>query len=424
MFRFFYELGIHLLASISFPFLLYKALTEGKYRRSFPCRLGLGFPKIQKGDRECFWVHAVSVGETKAIAPFVKCLRQKHPEALIVFSNITETGHAEAIRSVPHADHHVYLPFDFSYIVRPLLKKLRPDHVFLCETDFWFNFLKAAKDFGAHISLLNGKLSERSLKRFSKVSFFSKHLLSLPDQFFVQSPLHKKRFEKVGVCKEKISAMGNFKLDSEVIPLCDQEREQWKKTFALQEGEFVLTLGSTHAPEEEILFKELKKVWKTYPSLKVLLAPRHPERCPQIKELMKKEGIPFIPYSKMEEKTGNEWVVLIDCIGLLRTCYQLSDVAVVAGSYTEKVGGHNILEPCFYGVPAICGPHMHSQLDFLDLFKEYSVGWQVPKESFAEKVRELLASSEKRREMGQRGLQAVESGKGATKRTYEKIFWN
>lgn len=409
---------MHFLAILTFPVLLYRFFKQGRYGKSLLLRSGIAYPQIEKGEQFCIWVHAVSVGETKAVASLVKLIRNTHPDALIVLSSITETGYAEGQKSIPQANHHVYLPFDFSYIVGPIVRRAKPDLVLICETDFWYNFQRIAKSCGAYIALVNGKISERSLERHLTLPWVSQHLFRHIDLFCLQSDLQKMRFERLKISSKKLFATGNLKLDDTYPVMKDSAKREWKQSLGIEEGDKVLVIGSTHYPEEKIICEQVKKVWNRYPHLKVILAPRHPNRCLEVEEVFKRLDISYVLYSKIKERKLEEKMIVIDSIGLLRHCYQIADVAIVAGSYTKKVGGHNILEPAWYGVPVLCGPHMHSQLDFLELFREYGAGIQTQEDGISENLLELFSNEEKRHLMGQGGLKAIQNAKGATLRTW------
>jgi len=158
MFIIFYNFLLILFALFSLPRMLYDSWRYGKYRASFKSLLGKDFPKIDKGNHPLIWIHAVSLGETKAIAPLAKMLKDANPSCILLISSTTETGHSEAKKSLNFADFHVYLPFDFSWTIRPIVRKIKPDLVLLCETDFWYNFLDASKKEGAKVAVVNRKI--------------------------------------------------------------------------------------------------------------------------------------------------------------------------------------------------------------------------------------------------------------------------
>lgn len=417
LFRLFYELALSTLALTALPHILYQRLTTGKYRDSLLKKFGVGFPSIKKNGRPLIWIHAVSVGETKAVAPLVKLLKKSYNNPLLIISSTTETGHAEAKRSIPCADYHLYLPLDFTWIIRPILKQVRPDLVLLTETDFWYNFLQESKALGAKIVLVNGKLSEKSSLRFRRFQFFTKKLFDNIDLFCIQSQHYVDRFLNLGVPKDKIVVTGNLKLDNSFTPTSSEELEEWKQQMGIPTGTPVLVVGSTHAPEEEEILATLDAVWKSIPDLKVVIVPRHPERFDEVASLIAKQNISFTRLSACQTRTGKEKVFLIDTMGLLTKCYQFADVAIVAGSYTPHVGGHNIIEPCCYGIPTLYGPHMHSQPELVDLVSKYKSGLQVPLNQLSSTLVKLLNDNSLRSDMRAAGLELATYCKGATLKT-------
>jgi len=421
MFFVIYEILLYLVALLSVPKLLYSLVVLKKYRHSLLPRLGFGLPPLQKKGRFCIWVHAVSVGETKAVAPLVKKLREQSPNAFIIISSITETGHEEAKRSLPFADRYLFLPFDFSWLVGRIIRKAEPDLVMITETDFWLNFQRAAKKSGAKVVLVNGKISLRSLHRHQKIPFIAKYLFSSFDLLCMQSSLYMERFAAMGLPKEKMVVTGNLKLCDEYPHFTPQERAAFKKKMGFGNDDSVVVIGSTHAPEEELLMLELRKVWEKEPQMKVILVPRHPERCPEIIAVLKEEKRSFVLYSQISDKDGGERVVLVDTMGVLRQCYQIADLAIVAGSFTPKIGGHNILEPCWYGVPVLCGPYMFSQPEFLELLLEFGAGEQLPMDQVGDRALSLLQNPYSSREMGDAGVRAVHSAKGAVDQTFSHL---
>lgn len=417
---FLYECCLWILAVCALPKFLFQMIFKGKYRKSFLKRLGVGFPVINKGKRPLIWVHAVSLGETKAVSALVKKIKTEFDHPLIVFSTTTETGYVEACRTIG-ADYHVYLPFDFGWVVNPIMEQTAPDLLILCESDFWYNLLKSAKKNGAKIALVNGKLSTRSMERFRKVQFFTTRMFSFIDLFCVQSQLYAKRFEAIGVPSEKIAITGNIKFDGDYAKLPSQQLDAWRVELGIKPKDPVLVVGSCHSPEEVQLLDVLEHVWKAFPDLKVLFVPRHPERFNEVAAIFQKHSITFRRLSQKGQEHSPTPVILIDAMGLLRKCYQLADIAIVAGSYTVKVGGHNVLEPSWYGVPVIFGPHMESQPDLVDLMKEYGAGIQVNMEDLQSELIGLLLDGQKRKTLGEAGLRLSSDVHGATGKTCSLI---
>lgn len=417
LFKIVYEMALWALALVALPKMLYDMIAHHKYKKSLLARLGFRYPLIQKGNAPLIWIHAVSVGETKAVVSLARRIKAAYPQMKIVLSSTTETGHQEAKKSLPFVDWHVYMPFDFSWIVNKIINQAKPDLVILSETDFWYNFLSKTKSIGASIAIVNGKVSQRSLDRLQKVSFFSRRLFDLIDLFCVQNNVYKDRFLQLGISLNRLIVTGNIKFDDDYPTLPPAEIHIWRSRLGIEAKQPVLTIGSTHNPEEKIFLNVLNRIWEEVPNLKVILVPRHPERFKEVANLLEKEGVPFIRFSDIAQKKGNERVILIDAMGLLRMCYQLADVALVGGSYTPKIGGHNILEPSWYGLPVLFGPYMHTQPELVELVKEYHAGWQLDADVLQERIVTLLKDDEEKMRVGQNGLRLIADLKGGTQRT-------
>lgn len=418
---FLYEVMLLFISLAALPKMLYMLIVHKKYRKSLFKRFGRGFPAIEK-DRLLIWIHCVSVGETKAIAQLAKRFKAEMNNPIILISSISETGHAEALRSIPFAEYHVYLPFDFRWLIFPIVNKVAPDLVVLCESDFWFNFMKAAKQSGARIALVNGKISERSLQRHLKFPFFKQALFSLLDLFCVQNQHYKQRFEQLGIPQEKIFVTGNMKFDDPHPKLSQEQLDSWKKQLGIEEQDQVLVVGSSHDPEEKLVIDLFQDLEKRFSKLKVVLVPRHPERFNEVEGLLKRENIAFQRFSKMNGSAQSVKVILIDAMGLLRQCYQLADIALVGGSFTNRVGGHNILEPCWYGVPVIFGPYMYSQPELLELAHDYGSGVQVQAQELGGTLERLLTEPAEREKLGRAGLKLVGDAHGATLNTWNFLM--
>jgi len=416
-----YDIILYLLALLALPKMLFSFLFQKKYRQNFLPRLGIRYPEFRSRALPSIWIHAVSVGETKAIVKLARDLKRRYPDNSLIISTTTETGHEEAKRSLPFADYYVYLPFDFCWLTQRIVKKANPGLVIFSETDFWYNFLYYSKKNGAAIALVNGKLSERSMRRFSLVPSFSKALFGLFDVFCLQNTLYRGRFIEAGALEEKIIVTGNLKLDDDYPQLSNDEVMQWRQKLGIQSNQLVLTIGSTHSPEEKLFIQVLKEIWKTKPDLRVVMVPRHPERFVEVGRLLEKERLRWINFSDINRRTGKEQVILIDAMGLLRMCYQLSDFAIVAGSYTDRVGGHNILEPCWYGKPVLFGPHMSTQVELVDLMMQYRAGRQVGEDDLLAILREWVEHPEGTKEMGMNGLRLIKDLRGSTMRTINPL---
>lgn len=416
----FYEVGLWVLALFALPKLCYSYFFKNKYRKSLAARLGFNLPDFSKSSLPSIWIHAVSVGETKAVAVLARQIKNQFPKHSLIISSTTETGHEEAKRSLPFADYHVFLPFDFKCIVSKVIKKARPAVVLLCETDFWFNFLQAAKKSGAQIAIVNGKLSGKSKKNFQKYSFFSRQLFESISLFCVQDEVYESRFLEIGIPEEKVSVTGNLKWDDIFSVLTEQEVIDWKKRLGIKD-ELVLTIGSTHKEEEELFISVIKGLLNEQEYLKIILVPRHPERISEVVQLLNKYNLSYVLFTDIQESEKNVQVVLVNVIGKLRVFYQLCDIALVAGSFTERVGGHNLMEPSAYGKPVVFGPIVHAQLELAKVVVESGAGIQTTREKLKSDLKELITNKGLREEIGERGFVMVNRVKRSVNRTLEVL---
>jgi 3-deoxy-D-manno-octulosonic-acid transferase len=420
-----YTLSLSLIAFMATPRLLYNFFAKKKYRNSLSYRLGLKAQNIEKIRPLSIWIHAVSVGETKAVAKLAKELKQTFGnDCQLVISTVTETGHAEAQRSLPFADHHIYLPFDLIPCIKPLVKKISPDLVVLCESDFWYNFLRLSKEQGAKIVLVNGKLSERSLNRFKWIPLFANPLFDLIDKLCIQNTLYLNRFKELGIAPSKMVSTGNLKFDEEYPFLSPQELLSQKKRLNIDSDDIVICAGSTHETEEALILNALAPLWNKF-KIKLFLVPRHPERFNSVAELLEKEKIPYIRWTEITDSTTEEQkqnrVILVDTMGVLRPCYQLCDIAIIGGSFVKHVGGHNILEPCWYGKPVLYGPNMYTQSELVDLMNEYGAGLQIKDEDLTTTLTQWCQNPSERDSIGAKGELLITSVKGSVKRTFSAL---
>ncbi|HSX12306.1 MAG TPA: 3-deoxy-D-manno-octulosonic acid transferase, partial [Rhabdochlamydiaceae bacterium] len=174
----------------------------------------------------------------------------------------------------------------------------------------------------------------------------------------------------------------------------------------------------THPKEEELLLSALKPLWQTIPQLKVLIAPRHPERFVSVVSQLKEEGYRVRAYSETAPNHDAQ-VIVIDAMGILQTLYQLADLALVGGSFVPGIGGHNIFEPIQFGIPTLFGMHMESQLDLVNLVLDQRAGIQLSSSDLLKTILDLLQNSEKRAELSMSALQSAAEARGATHRTLE-----
>lgn len=334
--------------------------------------------KLARSKSPTIWLHCVSVGEVKASAPLVQKIKLEYPSFSFVISTVTITGLEEALRLFTEATYHFLLPADFSWIMKKLVKTIAPQILILSETDFWYHLLFEVKRSGGKVALINGKISPNSFKKFTRGSFFAQKLFALPDLFLVQSETYEAAFRQLGVCSTKVHITGNLKMTPNAVRMSAENQSTLQNSLAITKRDFIVTIASTHDKEEEILLRQLLPIWNSYPNIKIILAPRHLERLSIVKQLLQQLNISYFLYSSREVDKRNVQVILIDCMGIVCSLYQISHLAIVAGSYISTVGGHNIFEPIQMGIPVIYGPHMYGQQSLEKLVSQSGAGKPIP----------------------------------------------
>ncbi|MGE3954530.1 MAG: 3-deoxy-D-manno-octulosonic acid transferase [Parachlamydiales bacterium] len=402
MLRFFYQVCLHLYALTSLPRFLWQR--KGRSLKSW-----FALPKVPAKKKFRVWVHAVSVGEAKAAGPLIRRLKGEGYE--IVLTSITATGHAEVKRSLPEVDYPLYLPLDLSYVIRPFVRMVDADLFLLCETDYWPTLLQAVKEGGARICVINGKLSARSARRYQRLGPFTRWLLGNVDHFCLQDGVYADRLVSLGISRERMTVTGNLKYESPPKLLEGAALEAFKRELKLSGP--VITIGSTHPGEEATLLRSLMGKGK------ILLVPRHPHRFDEVARYLEGEGIRYGRYTARERLTGEEEVILIDAMGVLSPCYQLSALSVVGGSFVPGIGGHNILEPLWCGSPCLFGPHMDDQPGMVELVHRYGAALQLGAEELERRAGELLGGGGEA--LVAAGKKLLEGVQGATKQTFDLL---
>ena len=362
------------------------------------------------------WVHAVSVGEVNASLPLLGRLKETFPGTTVILSTITDTGRKVARERAPEGTKVVYLPFDMAFVLKRCLRRIHPMMFITIETEIWPNIFRVLGRQGIPVFVLNGRLSEKSSRGYARVSFFMKKVFSHVKVFAMQSPLDAERLARIGADPEKIRVLGNFKFDIAV----SGKMPEWAETL---EGPVVVA-GSTHRGEEEIILSAYRKNIERFPGLKLILAPRHPERFKEVEALIRAEKIPFLKRSELGSGgpipvSFTSGIVLLDAIGELSAVYGIADIAIIGKSFTGY-GGQNPLEPAYLGKAILCGRHMENFPFMKDLY-EAGAAFEVDAESLAKKIRELLISPGKARAAGEKAREVYRKNSGAVERAMAVI---
>jgi 3-deoxy-D-manno-octulosonic-acid transferase len=419
-----YDLFLVMALLISSPYWLMRLLRQGKYRSGLGQRLGTVPPQVRAlaaTGKPLIWVHAVSVGEILAIAGLVQQMRARFASYTIAISSTTATGYALAGARFG-AESVFYFPLDLRWAVGRYVRLLRPRLVVLAETEFWPNFLRAARRSGARLLVVNARISDRSYPRYRCFSFLLRRVLRDVDSFLAQSEEDAQRLRAIGADAQRVRVAGNLKFET-ARPAASQCREQLQARIEEISAAPLVVFGSTVEGEEALLIETFRRVSESHPRAIIILAPRHKERFATVAGLLQAAGIPFARRSdpRWPHHLQAGQMLLLDSIGELAAIYSLASVAFVGGSLAPR-GGHNILEPASFAVPTLVGPHTESFRDIVRRF-EAAGGVLVVRdehELLATMLR-LLADPVERKRVGERGYGVLHENQGATERTLAEI---
>lgn len=416
-----YDLLLLVAAAALIPFYLIRGLKYGKTRRGIRERLGFyGADRLAPlRGREVFWIHAVSVGETRAAVPLLKALHSAYPEAALLLSNVTETGHAVA-RGLKEVDLCLFFPFDLSWVVRRVLRQVRPSLVIIVETEIWPNFVRLGGAAGIPVLLVNGRISDRSFPRYWRVRCLLRPILARFSAFCMQSEPDAERIRQLGAPAGRVQVTRNLKFDMEAVGPEGAATARLREELRIPAGTAVWVAGSTHAGEEEAVADLYRQLVAEGRRLFLVLVPRHPERCRGVGEILAARGLDFILRSALDsrEQTLNPGdVLLVDTLGEMLKFYAAADLVFVGGSLVP-IGGHNVLEASLLKKPVLFGPYMHNFKEIASLLLARGGGEQVlDREALAAAIRRLLDDPELRVAMGERGEKLLRENAGATAAT-------
>jgi len=327
---------------VALPFLIYLSFKQ-KYRESIPSRFFL-FNNPTFTTNDGIWFHVCSLGEARALKPILDLLKSKD----IKISTITHTGQAEAKKydaELRYLPYEMFIPF--------WIKKQKV--LVVLEAEFWFMLFTVASFKNMRIILLNARISDKSAKRYLQFSWFYKKFLNNVEMIYAQSEVDKNRFIALGA--RNIEVIGNIKLAGEI----KKTKEYNKPNVEL------IVAGSTHDGEEQSVLKSFVE-YKKQSDARLIIVPRHPERFDSVYALMQeyanKSDLSISRFSKSKDFITD--IILVDAMGELNNIYAICDIAILGGAFKDDVGGHNPLEPAYFGCKIITGKHFFHQKE---LFK-------------------------------------------------------
>jgi 3-deoxy-D-manno-octulosonic-acid transferase len=403
------------------PWLIYAAIRKGKYREGLAAKLAGAVP-YREGDRQCVWLHAVSVGEVNLLEPLLERLERQHPQWEYVVSTTTRTGHALARRK--YAPRTVfYCPLDFTWAVEAAMRRIRPHLLILAELELWPNLIRAARRRGARVAVISGRLSDRSRRGYRTIRWLVAPTLRKIDLIAVQNEEYGERFRQLGAPPDAVRLTGSLKFDGAETSRANPTTRRLAALAGIAPDDVVFLAGSTHHPEEALALDTFQRLRSQHPQLRLILTPRHPERFDEVAAILDRSATPWRRRTDLDHRAADpqERVLLVDAVGELGGWWGTAHIAFVGGSIRKR-GGQNMIEPAAYGAAVCFGPHTHNFRDIVAMMLQQHAAVVVQNGAqLTEFVRRCLQDPHYAHELGRRAQQLVAQQQGAAERTVELI---
>ena len=415
-----YNIAAIIIVILIIPMFMVRSVREKGFVERIRQSLGF-FPehaldKVEKKD--CIWVHAASVGEIVATSPLIKEFRKEFPKSPILVSVVTTSGYEMANRIIKDADAIIYFPLDLPWLAGHVLRRIRPRVFLPVETELWPNFLRTARKIHVPVMMVNGRISDKSVKQYKHLHSLLRNMIGTVKLFAMQSPIDAEYIMRLGAPQELVTVTGNTKFDQTYTDVSPEEKQKIIEEMGLSKNDGIFLAGSTHRGEEEAVLQAFKAVRETHPHARLVIAPRELLRTTEVVHLCRKAGFSVTTRTKLQhEAPQDEDIVILDTIGELGKVYSIGDVVFVGGSFVPH-GGHNILEPAAHGKAIIVGSHMFNFKDTYALFKNRDACLTVKNgEELAKQVTRLFDEPEHRHRMEEETRAIVRENKGASRKS-------
>lgn len=404
------------------PYYTYRLFTEKGFALRFKQSLGrVDDEEIAKvKGKDCVWIHGASVGEIVATSPLVKQIRKEMPDRPVLVSAFTVGGYNMAKQIIPEADAIIYFPLDLPFVAESLVKRIHPGVFMPVETELWPNFLRAIRERHIPVMMVNGRISEKSVKNYRYLYGIWDDMLNTVTRFCMQSSIDADYIAHLGADRNKIFVTGNTKFDQTYAEVTAEDLTKYREELCLGDAYPIIVAGSTHPGEEKVLFEAFEAVRRAYPDARLVIAPRKTTRAEEIAKLAAHHGWTTGFRSKMLESVEsrvNHPILVIDTIGELGRIYAVGDVVFVGGSFSNT-GGHNVLEPAAHAKPILVGPSMQNFKDSYALLSKVKACKMVSSTSeLTSEMLDIMKNDERRQQMGNASLQVIKENRGADVRS-------
>lgn len=401
------------------PWLVYQAITKQKYRTGLGQKF-FGRVPFRPGDRPCAWLHAVSVGEVNLLGTLLRELDRVAPGLECVISTTTITGYEVARKKYP--DRVVfYCPLDFSWAVRAAMRRIRPSLLVLAELELWPNLIGAAREQGARVAVINGRLSDKSFRGYRRARPLVAWLLRQIDLIAVQDRQYAERFLALSALAERVKLTGSMKFDGARFDRENPATRELARLAGIEPDDLVFLAGSTGEPEEALALATYRELAPRFPKLRLIVVPRHPERFPEVDALLASSGVAYARRSQLGPNSPASRVLLVDTVGELGAWWGTADIAFVGGSLNGR-GGQNMLEPSAFAAAVCFGPNTRNFRDIVAILQAAdAIEVVADGPGLTRFVERCLIDPQFRTELGRRAAASVREQQGATARTAELL---
>jgi len=402
--------------SLAAPFGAAWLALESKHRRL----LGRFAPPIPVSHGRPFWVQACSVGEVGTAKQLIMAMRQRWPEIPVALTVSTASGYDLAEAACQDVA-LTWFPFDHPYVVRRFVRGLAPRALILIETEIWPNVLREAHRAGAAAVLVNGRLSDKHIGRYQRFGFLFRRVLSHLSAAGMQNEEYAERLKSLGADPARVHVTGNTKFDGAMTEIDAARLVCLRREIGFIPGQPVVIFGSTRPGDETLAASCWRTLRNSFHSLRLVVAPRHPER---VEEAISAFDEPILRRSETSQgrSPAGERVIVLDTVGELATFYALATVVVIGGSFFPGVNGHNPVESAALGVPTVFGPYMRNFVDPARELLARGGAVQVDRpEGLLPVLTRLLTDEQERTRIGARGREAVLANQGATGRNLDLL---
>ena len=405
-----WRLGYRLALWLLFPWVLMHLWWRGRRQPGYREHIGERFGWYQaRPRRPVIWLHAVSVGETRAAEPLVRALAARYPRHELLLTQMTPTGRETALQLFDGAATIVYLPYDYPGAVARFLARFRPRLGILMETEIWFNLVEGCARLGVPLLLANARLSEKSARGYALVAPLTRAALGGLAAVSAQTPEDAERLARLGA--RGVEVTGNLKFDVVVAPQLLALGAELKQRIGQRP---VLLAASTREGEEELVLDALSRI--RVEGLLLLLVPRHPQRFDEVAALLAKRNLNYLRRSDDRALPPDCRVLLGDSMGEMGAYYAACDLAFIGGSLLPY-GGQNLIEACAVGRPLLFGRHMYNFAEASRLAVAAGAAIEVADAAMlGERAGELLRDRVTLARMSQAALTFGRAHQGATAR--------